>query len=224
MTGTMRIIIQCAGSKCPDAGRLTGPSGEKVLFVARPDKAPSGLVTGVRYCRPDDLVGPGKKTWRDHLVAYNRSKSNPDCLFSAADLYRPSVYRELVAAFGGRNVYVLSAGWGLIRSAFLTPEYDVTFSPQGSPWSRRPTKQSPAWFDLNHLAEDLGTRSEPIHYFGGRGYLPLLARLAEGLSADVLVHHINAAPVYPSFRYSRFESDRSQNWHYDAVKAFIKSS
>jgi hypothetical protein len=35
---------------------------------------------------------------------------------------------RLVEKFGIEKVFILSAGWGLIRADFLTPNYDITFS------------------------------------------------------------------------------------------------
>jgi hypothetical protein len=53
---------------------------------------------------------------------------NPLGLYPAYRLYENRVYGRLVEAFGVENIYILSAGWGLIRADFLTPYYDITFS------------------------------------------------------------------------------------------------
>ena len=50
---------------------------------------------------------------------------------------RPSVYRELVHALGAENVFILSAGWGLLSADFLTPNYDITFSATAERYKRR---------------------------------------------------------------------------------------
>ncbi|BAU49572.1 hypothetical protein SVA_3024 [Sulfurifustis variabilis] len=36
-----------------------------------------------------------------------------------------------------RDVFILSAGWGLIGAAFLTPVYDITFSNSADDYKRR---------------------------------------------------------------------------------------
>jgi len=41
------------------------------------------------------------------------------------ELYRPRCYENLVFAFGW-EMFHLSAGWGLIRSDFFTPDYNIT--------------------------------------------------------------------------------------------------
>ena len=51
-----------------------------------------------------------------YLIRYNRQGLNPDGLFRGAELYKPPVYRALVERSGWQNVFILSAGWGLIRS------------------------------------------------------------------------------------------------------------
>jgi len=36
----MKVVIQCAAGKQPDAGSLHAPDGQKVVFVAQPEHAP----------------------------------------------------------------------------------------------------------------------------------------------------------------------------------------
>jgi len=97
----MKIVIQCAANKVPDAGSLKDANGQPVLFVANPDLAPPA--EGCTYARPDDPASNGL-TWRDLLVEYNneyrRSGANPSGLLPAYQLYAPvhvpKIYRELV--------------------------------------------------------------------------------------------------------------------------------
>ncbi len=183
----MKIVIQCAGQKRQPAGTLKGPTGEEIVFVACPELCPPDGTSGVRYCRPDDLVGPGLGTWRESLVAYNQDGENRHGLCTAAELYRPRIYRDLVLAFGSENVFILSAGWGLIRSDFLTPDYNITFSTQKNvpAWARRSKRLTLPPRDLNHLTPTVTSPDEPIHFFGGRDYLPLFSALMEFLPAKV---------------------------------------
>ncbi len=129
----MKVVIQCAGRKRDGAGRLRDEAGAEVAFVARPDLYTDGLAA-FRPCRPDNPAGPEAGTWRDVLARYNeryaREGANPDRLLPAGDLYSPRVYRGLTDAFGPANVFILSAGWGLVRADFLLPDYDITFSNQ----------------------------------------------------------------------------------------------
>jgi hypothetical protein len=72
------------------------------------------------------------------LLAYNRNPgNNPLGLVPAFELYANETYRSLVEQCGTENTYILSAGWGLINAAFLTPYYDITFSAAADPYKRR---------------------------------------------------------------------------------------
>ncbi len=130
----MIIVIQCAAMKQPDAGRLVLSGGKPVVFVAEPETAPQN--SGCVYARPDDLAQNGL-TWREVLVSYNNAGGNPLGLCCAYQLYANKIYKQLVDRFGSPNVYILSAGWGLISANFLTPYYDITFSQSAERYKRR---------------------------------------------------------------------------------------
>ena len=87
----------------------------------------------VDLCRRQTKPQPGlrprfRRTWRQVLFAYNNDTRNPFGLYPAYRLYADNVYRRLANRFAVQNLYILSAGWGLIRADFLTPYYDITFS------------------------------------------------------------------------------------------------
>ena len=131
----MIVVIQCAGSKRKNAGCLKTKDGRPVSFVAHPEFAP--LAANRVYARPDD-TSDADGTWRDRLLAYNACPgSNPLGLLRTFELYENDVYRALVRRFGLGSTYILSAGWGLIDAAFLTPAYDITFSAQADRVRRR---------------------------------------------------------------------------------------
>jgi hypothetical protein len=124
----MIVVIQCAASKAHNAGHLLTPAGAPVTFVAHPEIASAD--NEHVHARPDDDFGSGK-SWRDVLMDYNNNpRGNPLGLVTAYRLYDNAVYQRLVDKLGIANVYILSAGWGLLRADFLTPYYDITFSPR----------------------------------------------------------------------------------------------
>jgi hypothetical protein len=130
-----RIVFPCCSRKEP---RYWEYHGQKVELVASPRQCDNS--TGIKYQRPDDPIGDTNKTWRDELESYNRDKkeSNPLELLKAWQLYKPrkpyeKIYRCLVEKYGEQNVFILSAGWGLVRSDFLLPHYDITFSSLAKP-------------------------------------------------------------------------------------------
>jgi hypothetical protein len=142
--------------------------GRPVLFVAHPELAPAPA--NCVYACPDDASDAGG-TWRDRLVAYNATPgNNPLGLLPAFELYENEIYRALVKQFGVGNTYILSAGWGLINAAFLTPAYDITFSAQADNFVRR--RKRDAFCDLSLLP---ASTTEQIVFFGSKEYVALFA-------------------------------------------------
>jgi hypothetical protein len=132
------------------------------------------------------------------------------------------VYRDLVSAFGSENVFILSAGWGLISSEFLTPDYNITFSTQQKVpvWARRARRLTHPLSDLNYLAGAVTSPDEPVHFFGGRDYLPLFHALTKCLTSELIVHYKGLRPSYEGLVYEEFCCEQNQNWHYAAAESF----
>jgi hypothetical protein len=120
----VKIVIQCASRKYPAAKTFLAADGRRVVFVARPDLAPRDA--GAVHARPDDPSGDGR-SWRRRLLAYNKDPAaNPIGFFPAYRLYAHDAYGALADRFGVKQVFIVSAGWGLIPATFLTPIYDIT--------------------------------------------------------------------------------------------------
>lgn len=211
----MKIVIQCAASKDPAAGMMTTSDGTPVLFVADPARAP--VRTDIVYARPDDFAEDGQRG-RDGLLLYNlQPGDNPLGLLPAWRLYRHPVYGKLIERFGEAKIFILSAGWGLIRSDFLTPAYDITFSAQAEPFKRR--RPSDAYSDFNMLE---GQQNEPVAFFGGKDYLPLFCRLTTNYAGPRIVAFNSASlPEAHGVRFVRYHTRTRTNWHYEAVNAFL---
>jgi hypothetical protein len=173
----MKIVIQCSATKQDLAGTFI-ISGRRVKFIAHPELHPPGE-TDI-FSRPDDAIPSSSTTWRQHLVTYNSSGANPDHLLQAGSLYSPPAYVALLRSVGTENFYILSAGWGLVRSDFLLPDYDITFSSQGEAWKRR-TKRD-AFRDFAHLTQGAILGNETVYFFGGKEYLQLYYKLTKTLS------------------------------------------
>jgi hypothetical protein len=221
----MIVIIQCAGSKRADAGYLRTADGRKVMIVADPSRGPRG--EGVLYARPDDVSDYGA-TWREFLVAYNRSPGrNALALLPACELYRNDIYRRLTTdpRFGRHKTYILSAGWGLLSADFLTPAYDITFSPSAKKSEQRYKwrSKSDSYRDLCLLLDGL---EEDIVAFCSKEYVPLLCRLTAGTKGKrVLFYNSALPPAAPGYTLLRFqEATRSTNWQYDCANAFLEGS
>lgn len=213
----MKVVIQCSATKDAAAGSFT-LNGRRVRFVAHPDLYSES--TGEVLFRPDDTIPSTLITWRDYLLAYNRNDNNPDRLLRAAELYSPKIYRSLLQQVGTENLYILSAGWGLIKADFQLPDYDITFSSQAEPWKRR--TKSDIFFDFAQLILADLPAGEQIYFFGGKDYLPLYYRLTRTLVARKVIY-FTSSRIQPDeeFEYIQYGTGGT-NWHYRCAKDFIE--
>ena len=215
----MKVVIQCSATKNKAAGSFTF-NARRVTFVSHPELH-RGASSEILF-RPDSRVPSTSITWRDHLLAYNKGAHNPDRLLCAADLYSPDIYRSLLRHAGSKNLFILSAGWGLVRADFLVPDYDITFSSQAEPWKRR--RKRDVFSDFAQLTQVDLDATEDIYFFGGKDYLPLYYTLTRTLVARKVVYYVSAhIPRDPAFKYIRY-STAGTNWHYGCAKDFIEGS
>jgi hypothetical protein len=186
----MKIVIQCAATKRPSAGCLITRDDQPVEFVAHPELAPAEPTK--IYARPDDISDRGI-SWREQLRKYNENQStNPLGLVPSYQLYENNIYGSLVDCFGIENVYILSAGWGLIRSDFLTPYYDITFSQSD---------------DFRMLPDDT---NEQIIFIGGKDYLPLFCGLTRWIRGErTTFFNSKKTPDFKDCVFNRFDTKTS---------------
>lgn len=218
MKEQVTIVIACAGSKATDAGYWTTDEGKTVKFIARPGEAQPG--GNVIYARPDDTDEQSGKTWRALLKEYNRRWRGKDDngreLLPAYRLYSKPIYGDLVDKYGMERVFILSAGWGLIRSDFLTPQYDITFA-SGAGCSRR--KQSDWYDDCNEMPDSPGER---IYLFAGLAYHKLFCRLIQGKGHERIVfYRSQEIPSCPGCRTKPYLANVQTNWHYLCARDFM---
>jgi hypothetical protein len=212
------VVIQCAGSKRKSAGFLKTQDGRPVLFVAHPELAPAPA--NCVYARPDDTSDAGG-TWRDWLLAYNANPgNNPFGLLAAFELYENDIYRALVKQFGIEKTYILSAGWGLIDAAFLTPAYDITFSTKADNFVRR-RKRDP-FCDVSLVPANT---MEQVVFFGSKEYVPLFATLTGGVKGERMVFYNSVTlPSALGCKLVRFETRTRTNWQYECAAAFLRGN
>lgn len=211
----MIVVIQCAASKRTGAGHLRSAKGVPVVFVAQPQGAPANETFA--YARPDDLSDTGI-SWRDALLKYNKPPpDNPLGLYPAYRLYDNRTYGRLVERFGLKNVYILSAGWGLIAADFLTPYYNITYSQSAEAYERR--RKSDTYRDFRMLPEQ--TRDDMV-FFGGKDYLPLFCALTAAIkSTKTVFYNSKQVPSAQGCTLRRFETSTRTNWHYECANAFV---
>ena len=223
MNGSPIIVIQCAARKRSRAGCLRLRSGREVLFVANPANAPQD--GPYAHAHPD---GPAdtRETWRKQLLRYNDLHKdipggNPLGLLPAWQLYNHPIYARLAAECGLERLYILSAGWGLIRAEFLTPDYDITFSKHSNvePYKRRGKRD--AYDDWHMLPDDT---ADPVAFFGGKDYIRLFCELTGRVKGPRIVFfNSRNAPDAPGCHLRKFSTSTSTrtNWHYECARAFM---
>jgi hypothetical protein len=186
-----------------------------LLLTPHPQIAP--LKPDRVYARPDDLREDGT-SWRHFLKKYNEDASgNPLRLYPAYQLYENKVYGRLVDRLGSKDVYILSAGWGLIRADFLTPTYDITFSASADAYKRRRKKDQ--YDDFRMLP---GATKRNIVFFGGKDYLPLFCSLTDTIrSKKIVFFNSKITPPFDGCTLRRFKTTKRINWHYECANAFL---
>jgi len=220
------IVFPCAGRKNPRAA-CWEYGGKKVVFVARPELCHDSAE--VIYQRPDDLVDNNDRTWRQELQSYNKrykeTGQNPLGLCRAWELYQPEEYELLVRSkFGERRVFILSAGWGLVRSDYLLPYYDITFASVDSRATYKRRRGEDIYDDFNQLAdEDIGQDDE-IYFFGLGSYFTLYYRLTHDLHGKKIIFHCSTIRNRGGYEYKRClppVGASRRRWHYAFVRRFV---
>lgn len=213
-----KIIIQCSAKKNGKLWSVSGLDGIQVKLVSHPNSCK--VTPGIKLFRPDDVVPDSSMTWREYLNDYNKRKNNPDHLMCAGDLYQDKTYRILVNRFGWDNTYILSAGWGLIRSDFYLPNYDITFSKLADYCKQR--KKTDKFKDFNHLlVEKSNDVDYQIYIFVGKDYLPLLYELTRHIQTKKFIFYKSEnIKTLDNYEYINYKTNQSTNWHYSCAQDF----
>ena len=218
----LTVVIACAGTKSASPGHLKLGNGRRVKFVAHPEAAPKGGSTSYRH--PDDMAYSGL-TWRQVLIEYNRSPAgNPLGLLPVWRLYEPPgyprVYSDLVEAYGLENVFILSAGWGLVAAGFLIPDYDITFAAVAESYKRR--RKGDRFEDFATLTTEA---ARPVVFLGGQSYIPLFCALTRNVASKRIVFHYSASPrSAANCELRRFQAEDAvpRTWYYQCANALIR--
>lgn len=218
----LKVVISCAGSKY-NKGYLTKRKDESVCFVAKPEDAPQDHKIFC-YAHPDDEWEDGI-TYRERLLSYNEKYDKEESrLHKAYQLYKPkekpNIYKDIVETFGEENVYILSAGWGLIKANFLTPFYNITFRSKTSYHKRRLKDEK--YCDFNHLENN---SDRPVIFFGGLDYLHFFCRLTKNYSGRRIVFYKSKEMQKTKFNdieLKYYNTSRNRNWHYYCAERAMK--
>ena len=210
-------VLCCSKSKTVKSD-IFSYNNQHYKFVASPDNAPKN---GVLYCTPDDKIPGSGKKWRDLI-----NKQNHKDLTPAFELYKNPVYSSLYEKYG-KHFYIFSAGWGIVRSTFKLPYYNITYSAQSNKLGKR-TKDM-HWNDYNHLLEDIDTgvisSDAVIVLFAGMVYLDHFYEFASASkikNKKIIFHKSAKIKKIPGFEYKHYDKPISTNWFYNAARDFFK--
>lgn len=211
----MIVVIQCASGKQDYAGHLRTLDGREVMFVANPHDVPRD--GNQVYARPDDVSDTGRP-WRSVLMAYNADPGDNSLnLLPAWRLYKNRIYEILASHCGIERLYILSAGWGLVRAGFLTPNYDITFQSQAQKFKIRKLHDRYADFFMMPPRTE-----EPVTFLGGKAYVSLFCELTSSAKGPRYVwYNSKEKPDAPGCIARRFHTAKRTNWHYDCAQAFV---
>ncbi|GHV03421.1 hypothetical protein FACS189485_06580 [Spirochaetia bacterium] len=205
-------VLCCSKSKTSE---LFSYNGKAIHFVASPNAAPQD---GDLYCIPDDKISQGSaKTWRDLIHEQNHQD-----LIPTFKLYTNEVYRSLYEKFKG-HFYIFSAGWGIVRSAYKLPAYNITYSRQGDPLTKRTREMK--WPDFNHLHDDVKegkvSSNAEIVLFAGTDYLVPFYELTSMIkNTKIIIHKTKGIDKKLGYVYVSYCEKISTNWFYKAANEF----
>jgi len=235
--GERIIVIQCAGPKHQNAASLCH-QGISLNFVGQPcgERAQTCPWNNI-----PQLAGP---TWINCIQSLNGLNDGPWVdyekhgvtreddgkeLFMCGDIYTPrnNIYPRVLEAVGRESVYILSAGWGLVRADRKIPKYNVTFSrAQNVPPFARIDPVARAEYssvDLNIPGDS------KIHLFITERYITywnLTFGVIPAITNRTLVHWRQGQRNFPDgFPRCRVRlhncNGHVQNWHYTAISRFL---
>ena len=212
----MKIIISCCDRK---NGEPFIHNGEMINFVSNVDQVVSD--DGI-YVHPDDLVPNEDFTWRD-LVSLQGLNNN---LQPAHELYSPPIYNSLFQHYGN-DLFIFSAGWGIIKADFRLPKYNITFSNNNVP-NYAIRNNGGIFHDFNHL--DGIAENEQILLIAGMDYVIPFCQLTENLPNEKIIIYKNQNLLNNiqylnngNFQFQHYQTNRCTNWHYEFAQRIINN-
>ncbi len=218
----MKIVIACAGGKRAGAGLMRTTKGKPVKFVAQSKLAPKDAP--YNYAMPDDISDDGT-SWRVRLCAYNatheKNGDNPFDLLPAWELYKPPIYGKLVKEYGAENVYIMSAGWGLVSADFLVPDYDITYSSSAKGENAYKRRRKNNWVDKDFCMLPKES-TDRVVFFGGKDYLKRFCELTKGYAGErVCYYNAGKCPDVEGVTLKKYETRTRTNWQYECAQKFM---
>lgn len=213
----MKIIISCCDRKNGEPFRH---NGEEINFVSHVNEV---LINNEFYFHPDDLVPNENITWRE-LIAQQELNNN---LTTAHELYSPPIYNSLFQNYGN-DLYIFSAGWGIVRADFRLPKYNITFSNNNNIpiYARR--NHNDIFNDFNQLQGI--NENERIIFIAGSDYVLPFCELSAPLPNEKIIIYksglvLNNNPYLNNnnFQFIHYQTTTRTNWHYEFARRLINN-
>lgn len=216
------LVIPCTRGKISSAKPVFWSEEEReVLFVARPEGG--GQKPGPVWASPEGMKSP-QLSWREFILQGNSGGVCPDNLYAASELYKfPSFVVEHIGRLPPSRLFFLSAGWGLVRSDFRLPLYNITFNPLAKEAFRRSPRMD--WADF--FPAEL--HSKDIVFLGGVAYAELLEKISRrnghvgGLVLHAKSSKLPRVKEDDRVRLHEHNTARRTNWHFEFLPKVIGS-
>lgn len=213
----MKIVFPCSSKK----NKIPFIHNNKEICFA------SQSVPGTEkkiFATPDEVIRNENITWRD-LISKQENRND---LTKAYKLYKHEIYKKLYERFKN-DLYIFSAGWGIVSAEFMLPNYDITFSDGKNIPDYAKRNKEFQFNDFNHLS---GIDKNEIIIFIGLGkYLNSFLRLVGDLPNKKVVFYkdkmFNACAekgTTKSIQFKRFEGGSNRKWHYLCAEDLINNN
>jgi hypothetical protein len=213
----MKVIISCCDRK---NGNQFTHNKKSINFISKVNEVDSN---NALYVHPDDLIPNENITWRE-LIALQEIR---DDLLPTYDLYRPEIYKSLYQHLGD-DLFIFSAGWGIVRADYKLPKYNVTFSKGNNIPIYNIRNQNNIFNDFNHL-ENIDI-NELVVFIAGKEYVQPFCQLTNHLpNKKIIIYKNNAVlnnnPYLKShnFKFVHYQTNRRTNWHYEFAERLINN-
>ena len=202
-------------------------------------KHAAATIGGMRFVANTAYLAPGKAatattpamrsregySWSDYIRKYNENPANVG-LSRAVDIYKPTIYKDMVAAFGAERVFILSAGWGLVPSWYRIPTYEITLSYA----TERATRRA-GLHGFKDLVLDPKYAGEEVTFIGGAAYIGLLCKVLRDVPLKRLVVAFTTKkqprihlPLAETVDIVKFPTKVETNWHYQYGRWLIENA
>ena len=222
LSENFKVVMICAKGKQVNSNIIHLNFNEPITFVAQPN--------GVNTFLPDENILHSKMTWRDYVTKNQGPEIIP---FKSYQLYIHGVYQNLFNFFGDR-LFILSAGWGLVKAEFRLPNYNITFSSSAKPEYKRVFNNlDPPFNDFNDLTYNhnvgLNSENEDIVFIGSPDYIPLFIKLTQNLKCRKIIYwkRMKPKPIpielpipNNTFLYRFYNTAKNRNWHYELAQKY----